>query len=470
MDKLPIDIHSGKLQSWLISRRHCKDDWVNAVMPIRQKIAHAIIDMPENERILQLLKGSQIIDILKETEKDTKNIFGSYSSQRMKDWQEIVKLYEKDNIYLADAAQLLQRLVQYDIPAMNRQITKDETSFEDHVKKEEEYKKNAHQADRIYHEELTKLGIDGKNFRKEIIELTEAVVPMIDEIADDLVDLIPAVQYYKDFSRYTSSQVEDFNRLSLLGLIQNSGGQVTYYEYIHGSPPTSVERPKLVYKDETKVEDDIDFGDEGEIDFGSDEIDFGIDDVTTTDLITDASVIEGIARGEFGLSVFENPISMRDLKGELSELEIFLRFRYQQEANPPPIAVYLNALEEKDSSISSIKAEKVWDWKKKVDAIQTKLNNEQTKKLLKARAFPGYIDEIVEELEKLQLQENKYYRLAEISASKQKESQEAAQKSREQVKLLTNALIYLKENIEKDIAKKYGRECNIIGEIYNVLP
>uniref|UniRef100_A0A914YBS9 Uncharacterized protein n=1 Tax=Panagrolaimus superbus TaxID=310955 RepID=A0A914YBS9_9BILA len=310
----------------------------------------------------------------------------------MKDWQEIVKLYEKDNIYLADAAQLLQRLVQYDIPAMNRQITKDETSFEDHVKKEEEYKKNAHQADRIYHEELTKMGIDGKNFRKEIIELTETVVPMIDEITDDLVDLIPAVQYYKDFSRYTSSQVEDFNRLSLLGLIQNSGGQVTYYEYIHGSSPTSIERPKLVYNDETKAdEDDIDFGEEAEIDFGSDEIDFGIDDVTTTDQITDASVIEGIARGEFGLNVFENPISMRDLKGELSELEIFLRFRYQQEANPPPIAVYLNALEEKDSSISSIKAEKIWDWKKKVDAIQQKLNNEQTKKLLKARAFPGLV-------------------------------------------------------------------------------
>lgn len=29
----------------------------------------------------------EIVDILKETEKDSKNIFGFYSSQRMKDWQ-----------------------------------------------------------------------------------------------------------------------------------------------------------------------------------------------------------------------------------------------------------------------------------------------------------------------------------------------------------------------------------------------
>ena len=42
----------------------------------------------------------KIVEILKETESDSKNIFGYYSSQRMKDWIEIIKLYEKDNIYL----------------------------------------------------------------------------------------------------------------------------------------------------------------------------------------------------------------------------------------------------------------------------------------------------------------------------------------------------------------------------------
>jgi hypothetical protein len=42
----------------------------------------------------------KIVEILKETEVNSKNIFGFYSSQRMKDWLEIIKLYEKDNIYL----------------------------------------------------------------------------------------------------------------------------------------------------------------------------------------------------------------------------------------------------------------------------------------------------------------------------------------------------------------------------------
>ena len=96
-------------------------------MVIRDKIKHAIQDMPPNEEITKLLIGScmymlnyklnydefwcldidyyhckRIVEILKETEADSKNIFGFYSSQRMKDWQEIIKLYEKDNVYLGN--------------------------------------------------------------------------------------------------------------------------------------------------------------------------------------------------------------------------------------------------------------------------------------------------------------------------------------------------------------------------------
>ncbi len=42
----------------------------------------------------------KIVEILKETEADSKNILGYYSSQRMKDWQEVIKLYEKESVYL----------------------------------------------------------------------------------------------------------------------------------------------------------------------------------------------------------------------------------------------------------------------------------------------------------------------------------------------------------------------------------
>jgi hypothetical protein len=84
---------------WLVSRRLCTRDWHEAAVRIRTKIAAAMQDMPENEAMRQLLAGThinyfhclRIVDILKETEADSKNFFGQYGSKRMKDWKEIVR-------------------------------------------------------------------------------------------------------------------------------------------------------------------------------------------------------------------------------------------------------------------------------------------------------------------------------------------------------------------------------------------
>jgi len=132
MDRLPIDIHLTKLLDWILDRRNCPRDWQKNVTPIRTKINLAIQDMPENDGITALLSGSsihyfnclKIVEILKETEKDTKNFLGMYSSQRMKDWNSILSLYQKNNVYLGEAASLLQRNVAYEIPALKKQIAK----------------------------------------------------------------------------------------------------------------------------------------------------------------------------------------------------------------------------------------------------------------------------------------------------------------------------------------------------------
>jgi len=64
------------------------------------------------------------VKILEKTEVDTKNFFGQYGSQRMKDWKDVLKCYEKENVYLGEVASLLLRNVNYEIPALRRQIQK----------------------------------------------------------------------------------------------------------------------------------------------------------------------------------------------------------------------------------------------------------------------------------------------------------------------------------------------------------
>ena len=96
---IPIDIAVRKLLDWLVSRRLCTRDWHDAAVRIRGKIGVAMQDMPENEAMRQLLAGThinyfhclRIVEILKETEADSKNFFGQYGSKRMKDWKEIVR-------------------------------------------------------------------------------------------------------------------------------------------------------------------------------------------------------------------------------------------------------------------------------------------------------------------------------------------------------------------------------------------
>lgn len=42
----------------------------------------------------------------------------------MKDWQEVLRLYEKENVYLAEACQILMRNVAYEIPGLKKSISK----------------------------------------------------------------------------------------------------------------------------------------------------------------------------------------------------------------------------------------------------------------------------------------------------------------------------------------------------------
>ena len=59
LQDLPIDIHTNKLLDWLVSRRHCEKNWQETVLTIREKISHAIQDMPEHPDIVRLLSGAR---------------------------------------------------------------------------------------------------------------------------------------------------------------------------------------------------------------------------------------------------------------------------------------------------------------------------------------------------------------------------------------------------------------------------
>lgn len=56
---IPIDIHIGKLLEWLTSRHIVGKNWHTKITEIRNRIAHAINDMPSHDELVKLLSGTR---------------------------------------------------------------------------------------------------------------------------------------------------------------------------------------------------------------------------------------------------------------------------------------------------------------------------------------------------------------------------------------------------------------------------
>lgn len=56
---IPIDIHIGKLLEWLTSRHIVGKNWHTKITEIRNRIAHAINDMPSHDQLVKLLSGTR---------------------------------------------------------------------------------------------------------------------------------------------------------------------------------------------------------------------------------------------------------------------------------------------------------------------------------------------------------------------------------------------------------------------------
>ncbi|VDD95746.1 unnamed protein product [Enterobius vermicularis] len=500
VQQLPIDLHSSKLLDWLISRRHCKKDWQSKAMVIREKIKNAILDMPENQRIVELLQGTyinyfhclEIVTILRETEKETKNFFGFYSSQRMNDWLEIKSLYEKDSVYLAEAAQILQRLVQYDIPALKKQITKNDSTVVDCERKEEDYFKQANNSKKQYEKRLEELGVEGKRLRLEIQMLAADLPTFFAASSKRISHLAEPVEYYKNFSKYvTQNSSKKITLLPICSMLISQGSDITVYEWRHGRKPNSVERPtdladalsaEMADEGCSKKEDEIDFGDDDEIDFGEEDVtscpDGFIVCTSEGDSVSGVKVVEspqnklddGVARGVEGLSLLECEETRNQIVNELDELHTFLLSRLDDETTENSANIYISGFESRPANIASATVEKISSWKSEVDVIYSELTDKNRCHLFKIYNSPEYVTTVLESLEHSRSLEGRYLQMRNLMVEKRTEAVAAANKARDELSQIVKATKILQHQIEEDISKRYkGTPVNIMGGIVAAL-
>ncbi|XP_032515934.2 CDK5 regulatory subunit-associated protein 3 [Danaus plexippus] len=498
---IPIDINIGKLQDWLVSRRHVNKDWQKNIIHVREKINNAIQDMPAHDGIAALLSGSyinyfhclKIIEILKETEADTKNLFGRYGSQRMKDWQDVVKNYEKDNIYLGEAAQLFVRNINYEIPSLKKQIAKEEQLEMECEKKRAEYIKNEASSKSEFLVLCRQLGIKGEKIKRELVERLHELPEIYDKIGKSLKPIQSAIDLYSAFTKYIVGEQSE----PVLQLLQYvvEHGNTTVYEWTYGEPPLSIEPDPIhiEYEDEQGAGDgdQIDFGDSAidfgadpgvEIDFGdgdaSKEIDWGNIEVETGDVdvsadiaaisleetgivLEEQGVCGGTARGTDALTLLDHTTTRRQVIDQLVELESFLKMRlYETNAANESLSFSLidQLPTESEAALSAMLAS--------VHSVTTTLLAPEISHLHNVKHSPRYVDVLTSQLQQKLSLCSKLSRLAEREEERKGAAAARAQSLRPALTRIVERTKELQHELENEISRKYkGRPVNIIGGV-----
>lgn len=235
----PIDIQLKKMTNWMENRRLCQKNWHDDVNAVRAKIASAIQDMPEHPTIKNLLSASNInyysckaiLDVLKETEKDSKNILGMYTSTRITDWRSICQMYEKGNCYLPEASNYLNQAVLYEIPSLKKQVAKQEKQLNDLDKLEQSTKRKIAELKNERNADCAKMGIEGANPKRELLEIVHSLPNLYERWLNDArPNLKPLMEKYVEAA--SNHRNSTFCLPTLSFLLQK--GNVTAYEYIHG--------------------------------------------------------------------------------------------------------------------------------------------------------------------------------------------------------------------------------------------
>lgn len=494
---MPIDIQTSKLLDWLVDRRHCNLKWQSLVLTIREKINTAIQDMPESQEIAQLLSGSyihyfhclRIVDLLKGTEASTKNIFGRYSSQRMKDWQEIISLYEKDNTYLVELSSLLVRNVNYEIPSLKKQIAKCQQLQQDYSRKEEEGQAGAAEMREQFYHSCKQYGITGDNVRRELLALVKDLPSQLAEIGAGAQSLGEAIDLYQACVEFVCDSPTE-QVLPMLRYVQK--GNSTVYEWRTGTEPSVVERPQLEDPPEQVQEDEIDWGDFGveavsdsgniisaetpgidwgisleseSKDAGADKIDWGDDAVASeiTVLETGTEAPEGVARGSDALTLLEYPETRNQFIDELMELEIFLSQRAVEMSEEADI-LSVSQFQLAPAILQGQTKEKMLSLVSTLQHLIGQLTSLRMQHLFMILASPRYVDRVTELLQQKLKQSQLLALKKDLMVEKQQEALQEQAALEPKLDLLLEKTRELQKLIEADISKRYnGRPVNLMG-------
>ena len=418
----------------------------------------------------------------------------------MKDWKDVISCYQRDNLYLAEAAQILMRNVSYEVPVLKKRMLKFEQIELECEKKIKDCNKAETVALNEFSQSCKQFRIGGKHIKSELIKLVDELPEIYSRLAEKIKLTKPALELYKEFNKFQVGKADILQLVPNLNyLIEN--GNSTVYEYKYGRKPVSIETPdaSIVSEWEGVKSNEIDFGSErdikfgevniegdlklldtpvtdGEIDWGNvildeyeivDHVDVGMEHSESGIAVESSGMYDGIAKGDEALTILDSPKIGKMILYNLLELESFLTMRIQEMANEEnlfsmiqidvPIILQMQTYETLTSMKYSVS-----------EAVNDMMDS-RTQHLYHIKYSPSYVDILTASLQqKLNVVDRvrKNKKLLEEKISQTKEDVKQLIPSIDKIIESTRTL---QKQIEEDVSKKYkNRQVNIIGGV-NVL-
>ncbi|KAL0125837.1 hypothetical protein PUN28_004713 [Cardiocondyla obscurior] len=406
----------------------------------------------------------------------------------MKDWQEILRSYEKDNVYLAEAAQMLMRNVNYEVPNIKKQIQKLEQLLTELEKKETEYKKSENIAHTEYNTLCKQLGVTGyRTIKNELMDKVKELPEIYQKVAEKTKSLEKVVEFYSAFVEFTFGQQRDSNCVSIIKYIIEKGN-TTMFEYTYGEVPISITEPELNIKadeDESNgrpsedvnaidfgnfnLDGEIDFGEEVDLDTGSDidwgdenveqpaeEIDYNIS-LEESGIVVEAVGREGgMATGSEAYTILDNPITRSEFINQLFELEAFLKLRlYEFKGDDRNNLLSFSQMQDASSILQLSTIETTQIMLDNVQVILSEILHNNVQHLHNIKHYPRYVDAVATTLkQKLNLIDRMVIQQKSMR-QKQDDTQDQIDKLHPLLKLVIQRTKELQTEIEQDISKKY---------------